>query len=73
MDLSNLKQINIKITKSPYLIYDETIIGKPICSEEIVVGVVTSVDDAFVYGIVDKDKLQLVDTRMCSLELEYKD
>lgn len=73
MDLSNLKQINIKITKSPYLIYDETIIGKPIYSEEIVVGVVTSVDDVFVYGIVDKDKLQLVDTRMCSLEFEYKD
>ena len=46
---------------------------KPIYSGEIVVGIITSMDDDFVYGIVDKDKWQLVDTRMCSLEFEYKD
>lgn len=72
MTLDNIKQINISMKKSPYLICTEDLIDKPIYSGKIVVGVITSVDDDFVYGIVDKDKWQLVDTRMCSLEFEYE-
>lgn len=72
MNLDNLDYINITITKSPYLIYYDTIVGKSIYSKHEIVGKITYMDDNYVYGIVDKDKWQFVDNRICSLEFVYK-
>lgn len=69
--MKNIDHITISMRKSPYFEYLNNIIGTPICVENEFVGIITDMDDEYIYGDICADKWKLIDTKTCSFEFTY--